>query len=175
MGLVSEDFRVHPVAVFLLPLLQRRDRARFEVYCYSLTERPDHVTRRMEALADRWVGAAAWTDDEVAQAIARDGVDILIDFGGHTGRARLGIFAVKPARLQVSWVGYLNTTGLTRIDYRLTESGATRPRCPSRCTPSSSCFCRKADGATGRSSKWRLRLRPVRARTASSPSDPSTA
>jgi predicted O-linked N-acetylglucosamine transferase (SPINDLY family) len=127
VGFVSEDLHAHPVAMFLLPLLQGRTRERFEVFCYSSGGQADHVTRQLREAADHWRDASAWHDLKLAEAIAGDAIDILIDLQGHTGSVRLGVFAAKPAPVQVSWVGYLNTTGLTRMDYRLTDARCDPP------------------------------------------------
>lgn len=128
VGFVSEDLVSHPVALFLLPLFEHRTRERFEFVCYSSAKGADHVTRQFRQLADRWVDASDMHDLELAEQIAADGIDILLDLGGHTGSIRLGVFAARPAPVQVSWLGYLNTTGLTRIDYRITDVRADPPQ-----------------------------------------------
>ncbi|NML42684.1 tetratricopeptide repeat protein [Ramlibacter sp. G-1-2-2] len=128
VGFVSEDLVSHPVALFLLPLLEHHSRERFEFVCYSSSKGADHVTRQMRQLVDRWVDARELHDLELADRIAADGIDILVDLGGHTGSIRLGVFAARPAPVQVSWLGYLNTTGLTRIDYRITDVRADPPQ-----------------------------------------------
>ena len=127
LGFVSGDFQGHPVTLFLLPLLQGRDRARFEVFCYSSTKRPDEFTRQVRELSDHWADASAWHDLQLADAIAADAIDILVDLSGHTSTARLGAFAARPAPVQMTWVGYLFTTGLTRMDYRLTDARCDPP------------------------------------------------
>ncbi|MDE2604396.1 MAG: tetratricopeptide repeat protein [Burkholderiales bacterium] len=127
IGFVSGDFLGHPVTLFLLPVLERRSRDRFEVFCYSSTRKPDAFTRQVQQLSDHWVDASGWHDLRLAEAIAADAIDILVDLSGHTSTARLGAFAAKPAPVQVTWVGYLNTTGLTRMDYRLTDARCDPP------------------------------------------------
>jgi predicted O-linked N-acetylglucosamine transferase (SPINDLY family) len=122
IGYVSGDLRGHPVAMFLLPLLEGRDRERFEVFCYSSTLRTDRYTQQVERLSDHWVDAVRLTDAQLTDRIVADGIDILLDLGGHSGEVRLGVFVGKPAPVQASWIGYLNTTGLTRMDYRLTDA-----------------------------------------------------
>jgi protein O-GlcNAc transferase len=121
VGFVSEDFKVHPTSLFLMPVLERLPRERFEVFCYSSTVQPDHITRWLRERAEHWTETSKLHDVELADAIAADGVDILIDLNGHTGGGRMGPFARKPAPVQMSWIGYLNTSGLTRMDYRLTD------------------------------------------------------
>jgi predicted O-linked N-acetylglucosamine transferase (SPINDLY family) len=126
IGYVSSDFYYHPVTLFLIPVLERRNRASFEIYCYSIGERVDELTRQMPGRADVWRDAVSMSDTELADAINRDGIDILVDLGGHTGLPRLGVFAQQPVPVQASWLGYLNTTGTTRIQYRLCD-GTTDP------------------------------------------------
>ena len=127
VGYVSADFYRHPVALFVLPLIERHDRTAIETFCYSTTveSKADEVTRQLKSLAHNWRDAAAMSDAQLADAIHGDGIDILIDLAGHAG-PRLGVFAQQPAPVQASWLGYLNTTGLTRIDYRLCD-GHTDP------------------------------------------------
>jgi predicted O-linked N-acetylglucosamine transferase (SPINDLY family) len=128
VGYVSCDFNRHPVAWFALPLLERHDRARFESICYSTATRPaDEVTAQVRAAADEWRDVAALDDAALADLIRRDAIDILVDLTGHAGVMRLGVFALQPAPVQASWVGYLGSTGLTRIRYRLTDARADPP------------------------------------------------
>jgi predicted O-linked N-acetylglucosamine transferase (SPINDLY family) len=128
LGYVSCDFNRHPVAWFALPLFERHDRARVEVFCYSTATRPaDEVTAKVRAAADAWRDAGALGDEALAERIRGDGIDILVDLTGHVGALRLGVFARRPAPVQASWLGYLGTTGLARIDYRITDARADPP------------------------------------------------
>lgn len=127
IGFVSGDFLGHPVTLFLLPVLERRSRDRFEVFCYSSTRKPDAFTRQVQQLSDHWADVSGLHDLQLAEVIAADAIDILVDLSGHTSTARLGAFAAKPAPVQLTWVGYLNTTGLTRMDYRLTDKRCDPP------------------------------------------------
>jgi protein O-GlcNAc transferase len=122
IGFVSGNFYTHPVALFLMPLLARRDRTSFTIHLYSTEPKADRVTDELRALADKWVDAAPMSDTALADAIHEDAVDILVDLSGHSGVYRLGVFARQPAPVQVSWLGYLNSTGLTRIKYRLCDA-----------------------------------------------------
>src|SRR5581483_2933965 len=121
VGYVSGDFYTHPVAFFLIPLLERHDRERFGTYCYSTGRLRDRITREIEARAGTWRDAAWMSDAELADAVNADGIDILVDLSGHSGVARLPVFAQQPAPVQVAWLGYLATTGLTRMQYRLCD------------------------------------------------------
>jgi predicted O-linked N-acetylglucosamine transferase (SPINDLY family) len=122
IGYVSGDFRQHPVAAFLAPLLEQHDRFSVQIHCYAEVERPDAVTARFQRLADRWFSTVGVPDDAVADRIRADEIDILVDLAGHTAGSRLGVFARKPAPIQVSWLGYPNTTGLAAMDYRLVDA-----------------------------------------------------
>jgi predicted O-linked N-acetylglucosamine transferase (SPINDLY family) len=115
------------VGFFLEPVLAEHDRAAFEVYCYSDALRPDDTTRRLAGLSKRFVDSARWPDQELAEQIARDEVDILVDLAGHTARNRLLVFARRPSPVQVSWLGYFDTTGLAAIDYRIADAHSLPP------------------------------------------------
>jgi protein O-GlcNAc transferase len=121
VGYVSGDFWRHPVSLFMIPVLERRDRKAFEAWCYSTGSTRDEVTQALRDRADVFRDVASLSDDELADAINADGIDILVDLSGHSGVNRLGVFARQPAPVQASWLGYLNTTGLTRIHYRLSD------------------------------------------------------
>lgn len=127
VGYVSCDFNRHPVAWFLQPLLERHDRAGFESILYFTGEKLDEATAQVRAAADGWREAAALDDAALAQAIERDGIDVLVDLTGHAGALRLGAFARQPAPVQLTWLGYLHSTGLTRIGYRLSDARADPP------------------------------------------------
>jgi protein O-GlcNAc transferase len=127
VGYVSADFRRHSVAYFLRGLVASHDRRRVRVYCYSNVERADTVTAEFQSLADEWRPVTGLPDAAVAEQVRADRIDILVDLGGHTGGNRLLVFARKPAPVQVTWLGYPNTTGLPAIDYRLTDDIADPP------------------------------------------------
>ncbi|HZU38997.1 MAG TPA: tetratricopeptide repeat protein, partial [Gemmataceae bacterium] len=101
VGYLSPDFRTHAVCYFVLPLVLSHDRRNVEVYCYSDVLRPDALTARVRASADRWGEVANLSDDQLAELIRQDQIDILGDLTGHTGRHRLRLFARKPAPVQV--------------------------------------------------------------------------
>jgi len=126
VGYVSADFCEHSVASFFLPLVERHDRARFEIVCYSAAPLVDRVTEEIRGLADHWVEISAMVDGEAAKRIRRDRVDVLVDLSGHTASNRLTLFARRPAPVQVTYLGYPDTTGLLAMDYRLVD-GVTDP------------------------------------------------
>ena len=121
VGYVSGDFYSHPVSLFAIPLFERHDRSACEVFCYSTGAKADEVTEKVRARADVWRDVASMSDTGLADTINRDGIDILVDLSGHSGTFRIVVFAQQPAPVQVTWLGYLNTTGLTRIQYRLCD------------------------------------------------------
>jgi predicted O-linked N-acetylglucosamine transferase (SPINDLY family) len=122
IGYVSPDFRLHSVAHFLEPLLRNHDRNEVEVFCYAEVSCPDAVTSRFKELADHWFTTVGMSNEALAQGIRQHGIDILVDLAGHTGKNRLPVFARKPAPVQVTWLGYPNTTGLEAMDYRLVDA-----------------------------------------------------
>ena len=121
IGYVSGDFRNHSLIFFIAPILARHDKSRFEVFCYYSHPSTDADTQRIKALADCFVDCHGMTDNELASRIRNDQIDVLIDLSGHTGHNRLLVFARKPAPIQMTWLGYQATTGLSAIDYRITE------------------------------------------------------
>lgn len=119
---LSPDFRRHSVSYFFKPLIEHHDRNRFEVYCVSDVARPDQVTEALKVLADGWCDISTRDNDDVEHVIREIAPDILVDLAGHTGQViRLPLFARRLAPVQVSWLGYPNTTGLPQMDYRITD------------------------------------------------------
>jgi protein O-GlcNAc transferase len=127
VGYVSPDFRDHPVARFLQPILRHRDRDAFEVVCYSDVARRDETTAALRGLSDEWHDLAALSDAEAAELIRQHKIDILVDLAGHTGQNRLLMFARKPAPVQITYLGYPDTTGMSAMDYRITDAIADPP------------------------------------------------
>ncbi|HSY29822.1 MAG TPA: tetratricopeptide repeat protein, partial [Burkholderiaceae bacterium] len=122
IGYVSPDFCRHSVALFMLPVLLNHDKERFEVFCYYNNATGDDFTDQFVSAADQFVPCAEMSDDELCERIRADGIDILIDLAGHTAHNRLLTFARKPAPVQMTYLGYPGTSGLSAIDYRLTDS-----------------------------------------------------
>jgi predicted O-linked N-acetylglucosamine transferase (SPINDLY family) len=121
VGYVSPDFCKHALAYVLLPLLSHHDHRQVEVFCYSEVPRPDEMTARLHSCADGWRNTVGLSDEQVADLVRQDRIDILVDLALHTANNRLLVFARKPAPIQVSWLGYPSTTGMSAIDYRLTD------------------------------------------------------
>ena len=121
IGYVSPDFCKHSVSYFFDSVIAEHDRQSFEIFCYAEVIKPDHLTARYKGLSDGWCFTVGMNDSAVAERIREDGIDILVDLAGHTYNNRLLVFAERPAPVQVTWLGYLNTTGMTAIDYRLTD------------------------------------------------------
>ncbi|MGX9698245.1 tetratricopeptide repeat protein [Janthinobacterium lividum] len=122
VGLVSGDLHNHPVPHFIIPVLENiRAEAGLSLHAYHNNAQDDHVTQRLREVIPHWRQVEQMTDLELAQQIRDDGIDILIDLSGHTGKNRLLVFASKPAPIQASWIGYPLTTGLRAMDYYLTD------------------------------------------------------
>jgi predicted O-linked N-acetylglucosamine transferase (SPINDLY family) len=134
VGFVSSDFRDHPVAYLLTECCERIDRTRIETFAYSLVPEDksafgQRVLRAFEHFAD----LAAQPAESIAQRIRGDGIDVLLDLNGYTTHSKSAVFVLKPAPVQISWLGYLGTLGAEWYDYVLTD----RFVCPPRLQP---CF-----------------------------------
>jgi predicted O-linked N-acetylglucosamine transferase (SPINDLY family) len=127
VGYVSADLYRHPVASFFEPILKNHDPASVQVFVYSDVQRPDDITARLKLIAPQWTDMAGRSSTMLEKVIRSDQIDILVDLGGHTELNRLEVFARKPAPVQVSYLGYPNTTGLVAMDYRLTDAWADPP------------------------------------------------
>ncbi len=121
VGLVSPDFYRHPVGYFVVRCLEFLDRGQCETVCYSSRVPQDDMTARLQAAAALWRDVAGLSDEQLANLIRADRIDVLVDLAGHTGQGRLLAFARKPAPIQVTWAGYVGTTGLTAMDYILAD------------------------------------------------------
>jgi predicted O-linked N-acetylglucosamine transferase (SPINDLY family) len=121
IGYVSPDFRYHSVAYFAEPLIEHHDRDVVNVFCYYTGPPGDAVTQRFQVRADHWRSATRWTDDELAECVRTDAIDILVDLAGHTVGNRLLAFARKPAPVLIAYLGYPGSTALSTMDYRITD------------------------------------------------------
>jgi predicted O-linked N-acetylglucosamine transferase (SPINDLY family) len=122
LGFVSSDLRTHSISWFLLPLLANLDRKAFRVACYDTGVKADRVTERLRRLSDVWRNLPRLTPSALSAQIRADGVDIAIDLSGHTAGHRLATLHMRPAPLQVTWLGYPNTTGVRAIDLRIVDA-----------------------------------------------------
>ena len=121
VGFLSGDLRDHPVANFIEPVFATHNRREFEFHCYANQPVNDARTAELQQHVEHWRNVAGMTDDDLAAAIRQDGIDILVDLSGHTARNRLLTLARKPAPVQVTMIGYMQTTGLSAVDYRITD------------------------------------------------------
>lgn len=121
IGYVSADLRRHPVAYFIEPLFLHHDKSQFEIFCYYSHSQHDHVTARLKEYADHWISCVGMSDGQLAERVRADEIDILVDLAGHSAGNRLLAFACKPAPVQITYLGYPGTTGLSAIDYRISD------------------------------------------------------
>ena len=122
IGYVSPDLRKHAVTAYFEPVLVEHDQEHFETFCYSESIVEDEMTRHLCDHASAWRSTSGLSNHQVAQLIHEDKIDILVDLAGHTGGNRLCAFAFKPAPVQLTWLGYPNTTGVEAIEFRLTTA-----------------------------------------------------
>ncbi|MBY0431662.1 MAG: hypothetical protein K2Q10_10725, partial [Rhodospirillales bacterium] len=129
LGYVSADFGRHPVGFFLARVLPAHDREAVEVFCYSCraAEEEDDLSRRLAGDAGHWRRVGDLDDDALAERVREDGIDILVDLAGHSAGHRLGLFARKPAPVQVSWLGYFATTGMSAFDATIMDADTVPP------------------------------------------------
>ena len=127
IGLVSPDFKDHPVIRFLLPFLEHHDRNQIELFAYSHVAEPDQWTERVRKKVDHWRSLVNVPDTAAAELIRGDEIDILVDLAGHTNGNRLMVFAHRPAPVQATYLGYPGTTGLSAMDFRITDALADPP------------------------------------------------
>ena len=121
IGYVSPDFYGHAECFFVIPLLRHHDRKEFEIHCYSSVRQPDKATDLIRGAADVWHDVRELSDEQLVDTIRHDKIDILVDLTMHMAGNRLGAFARKPAPVQVTWLAYPGGTGLTAMDFRLTD------------------------------------------------------
>ena len=127
IGYISGDFRLHSVNHFFQPLLEAHHKEVADIYCYANLRTPDAITERLQTFATAWRDVYKLTNDEVADLIREDEIDVLIELSGHTGHNRLMMLAQKPAPIQASFLGYPATTGLNTMDYRISDIYADPP------------------------------------------------
>ncbi|MCR4299986.1 MAG: tetratricopeptide repeat protein [Sulfuricaulis sp.] len=121
IGYLSPDFRRHSVGYFIQHVISRHDRDRFEVHCYANQRASDEITERIRDSVTSYAEVRDLTDKQLAQRLHDNGIHVLVDLAGHTGETRLDVLALRPAPVQITWLGYPNTTGLSVVDYRLSD------------------------------------------------------
>jgi predicted O-linked N-acetylglucosamine transferase (SPINDLY family) len=122
VGIVSGDFYDHAVATFIEPMLARLSLSEgLTLHAYYNNDVDDKVTQRLRGYFKSWTSVSQVPNAKVIAAIKADRIDVLIDLAGHTAQNRLKVFAAKPAPIQISWIGYPGTTGLTTMDYFLAD------------------------------------------------------
>jgi len=121
IGYVSACFYWHSIGYFFKAALEGTSRSDFDIYCYSDTKQTDDMTELLMSKSDHWSDTKSLSNDELSQQILNDSIDILVDLSGYTKGSRMGMFSQKPAPIQVAYLGYPNTTGLSRIDYRIVD------------------------------------------------------
>jgi predicted O-linked N-acetylglucosamine transferase (SPINDLY family) len=126
VGYVSPDFRQHTIARLIAPILAHHDRALFDVFCYSAGTNTDTTTARLRGMCENWHDISRTTDADAAALIRDHCIDVLVDLAGHMDKNRLGLFARKPAPVQIQ-LGYAATTGLRAIDARVSDSHSDPP------------------------------------------------
>jgi protein O-GlcNAc transferase len=136
VGYVSGDYRQHAMSYFIEQLFARHDRSRVELFAYTNNEMRDAVTERLQALADHWIHITEMDDTAVLDRVGQDKIDVLVDLSGHTGHNRLKVFAHRAAPVQVHYLGYFASTGLTEMDYMIGDDILTPPETDSH-------FCEK--------------------------------
>jgi len=125
IGYVSGDFRQHAMSYFIEQLFNHHDRRQIELFAYSTSNKCDAITERLATLVDHWISIAGISDSAALERIESDGIDVLIDLTGHTAHDRLGIFARRAAPVQVHYLGYFASTGLTEMDYLIGDETLT--------------------------------------------------
>lgn len=121
LGFVSPDLHRHPVGFFTVRMFEHLDLSQAQAFVYHNSLSSDDITARIRSVSSAWRDVHGWSDDRLTQAIRDDRIDILFDLTGHTRDSRLLVFARKPAPIQVSWAGYVGTTGLRTMDYILAD------------------------------------------------------
>jgi len=148
IGYISPDYRQHPVADFLSPILENHDRQQYPTVLYSNSGASDQRTQYVRSLVEGWRVVLGRTDYEIAAQVQADEIDILVDLTGHTAHNRLVTFGLKPAPVQVTYLGYPTGTGLPTMDYLLTDAIVDRPE-------DEACYVEKLVRLDGCFSCWR--------------------
>ena len=121
IGFVSGDFGIHPVSFFLINLIDKINKKKFNLFAYSNSERNDSMTNELKKKFSSWIQVNNMNDETLIKIIKKDNIDILFDLSGHTGHNRLSIFVNRAAPIQITWLGYNASTGLSEIDYIIVD------------------------------------------------------
>lgn len=122
IGYLSPDFRAHVVSTFLRGMINERNKNHFEIYCYSNTKYPDHITEEYRAAADFFIDVTGLSDRELANRIHADGIHFLVDLTGYTQDARTDVMCYRPAPVQMMYMGYPYTSGIPQVDYFVSDA-----------------------------------------------------
>ena len=122
LAYLSPDLRTHSVAYFMEAILANHDQQQFEICVYYTYPHQDDTSQRFKSYVSHWFNCAYWSDDQLTEHISQQSIDILVDLAGHTAHNRLSVLARKPAPIQITYLGYPDTTGLSTIDYRITDN-----------------------------------------------------
>jgi len=124
IGYVSPDFNRHSVGYFFREIIKHHNHNRFDIFCYFISDIEDEITHAIKAHATAFRRVRHLNNIDIAQQIYTDRIQILVDLAGYTRNSRLDIFALKPAPIQVTAIGYPHGSGLSAMDYRLTDQYA---------------------------------------------------
>jgi predicted O-linked N-acetylglucosamine transferase (SPINDLY family) len=130
IGYISGDFRHHVVGYWTKHIIEGHDKSRFEIFCFA-NNKEDQYSEKFKAAADHWIPILDKSDEEVTKIIRDAKIDILVDLSGHTSGHRLLVMARKPAPVQATWCGYIDSTGLEAVDYVITDAVTAPPTEPS--------------------------------------------
>lgn len=128
VGYLSPDFCNHSAAAAFGLLYEFHNHERFEIFSFSQSQQTDSTTEKFKRLSDHWFDIEHMSSLECAHLIHASGIDILVDLAGHTANHRLDVFALKPAPIQMTGLGYGCTTGLNNMDYRFSDKYITPPK-----------------------------------------------
>jgi len=128
IAFLTTDLFDHPVTMFLRSLIANWPHSRMELGFYASVKRADEVTQWFKDRSDFWCDALPLSDEQLATRIAQDEIDLLIELSGHTGESRLKVLVHRPAPVQMSWLGYFDTTGLQCVQYILTDGICVTPQ-----------------------------------------------
>jgi predicted O-linked N-acetylglucosamine transferase (SPINDLY family) len=125
IGLVSADYRQHPGGMLFYPFIEHYDRNSLEIFCYYNNHKYDDMTHAIKSKCDTWREVISLSNQQLFDTVRKDKIDVLIDMNGHTDKNRLKFFSMKPCRIQATWLGFFNTTGVSAINYFISDDFTT--------------------------------------------------